>query len=336
MTSDGQHTLLIQFVDIMGARRVGVLRGENVTPLDEVASIYELARTACKRGTSLRGLIDQHETRDAVAYADLADEGRVLSPIDHPDPAHLLVTGTGLTHLGSAKTRHNIHGGADDAPLTDSMKMFRMGVEGGKPRPGEVGVAPEWFYKGDGSNVAPPFGVLPVPDFAWDGGEEPEICGIYVIDDEANPRRIGYALGNEFSDHKFEKENYLYLAHSKLRRSSFGPALLVGDLPEAVEGMSRIVRDESVVWEKPFITGEANMCHALANLEHHHFKYPQFRRPGDVHVHFFGTSTLSFADGFVAEAGDVCEIHAALFGPPLRNTIIAFGREDNAFEVRQL
>ena len=39
------------------------------------------------------------------------------------------------------------------------------------------------------------------------------------------------------------------------------------------------------------------MSHTIANLEHHHFKYGLFRQPGDVHVHMFGTATLSFADG---------------------------------------
>jgi hypothetical protein len=50
------------------------------------------------------------------------------------------------------------------------------------------------------------------------------------------------------------------------------------------------------------------MSHSLANLEHHHFKYALFRRPGDVHVHFFGTATLSFSDGVKTEEGDMFEI----------------------------
>ncbi|MBI2719338.1 MAG: GguC protein, partial [Rhizobiales bacterium] len=62
--------------------------------------------------------------------------------------------------------------------------------------------------------------------------------------------------------------------------------------------------------------------HSLANLEHHHFKYGLFRNPGDVHVHMFGTATLSFADGIRAEAGDVFEIEAAPFGLALRNTLV--------------
>ena len=63
------------------------------------------------------------------------------------------------------------------------------------------------------------------------------------------------------------------------------------------------------------------MSHSLANLEHHHFKYAQFRRPGDVHVHFFGTAPLSFSDGIRTEPGDEFEITAAPFALPLRNPL---------------
>ncbi|MCZ2500469.1 GguC protein, partial [Xylophilus sp. Kf1] len=112
---------------------------------------------------------------------------------------------------------------------------------------------------------------------------------------DGRPFRLGFALANEFSDHVTERGNYLWLAHSKLRVASFGPELRVGELPADVRGTSRLVRDGAVIWEKPFLSGEANMSHSLANLEHHHFKYDLFRRPGDVHVHFFGTATLSFA-----------------------------------------
>ena len=61
------------------------------------------------------------------------------------------------------------------------------------------------------------------------------------------------------------------------------------------------------------------MSHTIANLEAHHFKYAGFRRPGDVHVHFFGTATLSFSAGVKTQAGDVFEIEADAFLLPLRN-----------------
>src|SRR3546814_3844378 len=63
------------------------------------------------------------------------------------------------------------------AHQTDSMKMFLMGVDGGKPADGGIGVQPEWFYKGDGAALIAPGAPLPSPDFALDAGEEPEIAG---------------------------------------------------------------------------------------------------------------------------------------------------------------
>ncbi|MNR26363.1 hypothetical protein D3C85_1435710 [compost metagenome] len=63
------------------------------------------------------------------------------------------------------------------------------------------------------------------------------------------------------------------------------------------------------------------MCHSLANLEFHHFKYTQFLRPGDVHVHYFGTATLSFADGVKTQPGDRFQISLDEFGAPLENGI---------------
>ncbi|MBD3897093.1 FAH family protein, partial [Halomonas sp. ML-15] len=162
---------------------------------------------------------------------------------------------------------------------------------------------------------------LPVPTFAEDAGEEPELAGLYLVGADGTPWRVGYALGNEFSDHITERFNYLWLAHSKLRACSVGPELLIGELPAHLEGVSRVVRDGETLWEKPFLTGEANMAHSLANLEHHHFKYAGFRRPGDVHVHFFGTATLSFADGIQTRDGDRFEIELSALGRPLRNPL---------------
>lgn len=238
----------------------------------------------------------------------------------------MLISGTGLTHLGSASARDKMHQQAgDEATLTDTMRMFKWGVEGGKPATGQAGVQPEWFYKGDGSIVVRPGAAFPLPPFAEDAGEEPEIGGLYVIGHDGKPYRLGFAVGNEFSDHVMERKNYLYLAHSKLRSCSFGPELRVGELPQHLAGSSRIVRDGKVLWESEFLSGEANMCHSLENLEYHHFKYSQFLRPGDVHIHFFGTATLSFADGVRTQPGDHFEISQTEFGAPLINGIAPVG-----------
>jgi hypothetical protein len=316
--------LISQFLDDSDAIRVVARNGGKARVVTGARSVYSLATEAARTGTGLEALIEKKGLADTVDLEALYRKGRLLSPINHPDPAHLHLTGTGLTHLGSAATRDAMHrklNAEGEEQLTDSMKMFRMGLDAGKPAAGQAGVQPEWFYKGNGTMAVAPGAALLSPAFAEDAGEEPEIAGIYVIGDDRQPFRVGFALSNEFSDHVTERVNYLYLAHSKLRNASFGPEILIGDLPADIRGTSRILRDGKALWQKPFLSGETNMSHSIGNLEHHHFKYALFRRPGDVHVHMFGTATLSFADGVRTEDGDVFEIEAPEFGLPLRNPL---------------
>lgn len=305
-----------------GTRSVILADGDATHVLSGVERTTDLARRAISAGTTLA---EEAKACSAGVPVDLATEfaaGRLLAPIDHEDPAHLALTGTGLTHLGSAEGRDRMHReAAAAAHQTDSMRMFLEGLEGGKPGDGSVGQQPEWFYKGDGSQLVGPGEPLEMPNFAQDGGEEPELAGIYLIGPDGTPFRLGFALANEFSDHVTERHNYLWLAHSKLRRAALGPELLIGEAPADIRGTSRILRDGVALWEKPFLTGEHNMSHSLANLEHHHFKYDLFRRPGDVHVHFFGTATLSFSDAVRTQVGDVFEIEAEPFTLPCRNPL---------------
>ncbi|SMY06684.1 AraD1 family protein [Flavimaricola marinus] len=311
---------LSQLLDGAGTAVV-VREGAEAFLVQGAASTYDLAMEAARTGQSLADVVAAHGRGDPVDLPAMAAQGRLTLPLTHPDPAHLHLTGTGLTHLGSAATRDAMHAKASqDEAVSDSMKMFRMGLENGKPDT-LPGVQPEWFYKGNGTVAVPPGGTLTSPGFAQDGGEEPEVAGLYVIGPDGTPARVGWTLANEFSDHVMERVNYLYLAHSKLRPASYGPEILVGDLPADVQGTSRIRRAGEVIWEKPFLSGEANMSHSFANLEHHHFKYGVFCQPGDVHVHMFGTATLSFADGIQAETGDIFEIEAPAFGLPLTNTL---------------
>src|SRR3712207_9457144 len=90
------------------------------------------------------------------------------------------------------------------------------------------------------------------------------------------------------------------------------------------------------IWQKPFLTGESNMSHSIANLEYHHFKYEMFRRPGDVHIHFFGTATLSVADGIRTIADDVFEIELSPFGKPLRNRLVPVKNAFSYGSIRSL
>jgi hypothetical protein len=201
------------------------------------------------------------------------------------------------------------------------MKMYRIGLEGGRPPAGEIGAAPEWFYKGCGTILRAHGEPLDVPNFADDGGDEAEIAGVYLIGPECTPFRVGLAQGNEFSDHVLESKNYAYLAPSKLRTCALGPELVVGADFTDVPGRVRIERGSETVWEAKLASGERAMSHLLANLEHHHFKYAQHRRPGDVHVHFFGAGHFSFRDRVQLQDGDVMEVSFTGFGRPLRNPV---------------
>ncbi|MAL26618.1 MAG: FAH family protein [Croceicoccus sp.] len=313
---------LLQHRAADGSRSVILAEDDTAHFLEGVGSVRELALRAIAAGDTLEAAARACGMGASVDIAAELAAGRLLAPIDHEDPAHLLMTGTGLTHLGSAEGRDKMHkAAAAGENVTDSMRMFLEGLEGGKPSDGAVGQQPEWFYKGDGSQLVGPDQPLTMPSFAQDGGEEPELAGIYIVGDDGTPYRLGVALANEFSDHVTERHNYLWLAHSKLRQAALGPELLLGTPPSHVEGTSRILRDGKTIWEMPFLSGETNMSHSLGNLEHHHFKYDLFCRPGDIHVHFFGTATLSFSDGIETKEGDVFEISAAPFALPVSNRL---------------
>ena len=334
-------TLMTRLVQLKrgNARRVALVEEPQLRLLEGCSSIYELANSAISGGVKLSDLARKRATGERLEYDPIyhgRSEWRILPPIDYPEePARCAVSGTGLTHLGSARNRQSMHA-STDAELTDSMKMFRWGIEGGRPAPGAIGTAPEWFYKGTGTILRGHSDALEVPPYAGDGGEEAEIAGIYLIDPDGQPRRIGMAGGNEFSDHVFEKTNYLNLAASKLRTCALGPEILVDPEFESVPVEVKIERTRTTLWSKTFRTGDAEMCHSLANIEHHHFKYEAHRRPGDVHVHFFGTDGLSFSDGINLQDGDVMQVSFEGFGRPLRNLVRMAGGEANVISVKAL
>ena len=317
---------LIQYTDSEGDRTVAISdEPERLNVIRGARSVYDLARDAASLGTTLPELARKNaaETRDSLTV--VLREKRILPPLDHPnEPSRFWLTGTGLTHLGSATARDVMHDAIRETttePETDSMRIFRMGLEGGRPRTGEVGVQPEWFYKGTGAIAVAPEAPLRAPAFARSMNEEAEIVVFHLIDEQGVPRRLGYAIANEFSDHVMEAENYLYLAHSKLRDCSFGPELLVDDLPEQVDGSIRVIRTGVPHWTGVFESGPERMSHSVENLEKHHFKYDLFRQPGDIHGHFLGAALLSSSEGVSLRDGDEVVIDVPVFGAPLRNSI---------------
>jgi hypothetical protein len=331
------------------ARRVALVDEPVLRVLEGVKSTHAAASMAIATGESLTALVQRLATGPALDYDEVYDgrgPWRLLPPLDHPEePARCIVSGTGLTHLGSARDRDAMHAAtvngtathaADDEDVTDSIRMFRAGLQGGRPAPGEIGIAPEWFYKGVGTMLRAHGEALVVPRFAEGGGEEAEIAGGYVIAPDGTPYRVGLVAGNEFSDHRFERRNYLNLAGSKLRTSAIGPELVLSASFESVPGEVWIERDGARIWSRAIASGEAEMSHSLRNLEHHHFKFEAHRRPGDVHVHFFGAHSLSFGAGITLVDGDVVGIRYEGFGRALRNPIRLDAGRDRPVEVRPL
>jgi hypothetical protein len=322
-----------------GARRRVALVDEPRLRVLDYESVYALACAAIQRQASIGAAAIDATTSEVLDY-DEVYEGRspwrLLPPIHHPsEPARCIVSGTGLTHVGSAKDRHKMHDARREAP-TDSIRMFQEGLAGGRPAAGRIGVAPEWFYKGNGTILRAHGDPLVVPPYAEDGGEEAEVAGVYVIDEQGRPRRVGMAIGNEFSDHRLERRNYLNLAASKLRTCSLGPELAFSPEFTSVPGEVWIERAGERLWSREIATGEAEMSHSLRNLEHHHFKFELHRRPMDVHVHFFGAHSLSFGDGVTLQDGDVMGVRFDGFGRPLRNALRIESGTDRPVEASPL
>ncbi|MBN1188154.1 MAG: hypothetical protein JXA46_00225 [Dehalococcoidales bacterium] len=349
---------LIQFIVSEIERHVGLVEKDAVIDLTSInpdwKSTYRIFEEAQQAGTDLESYINNSEfpkNRVTLSYFELSKQkpgGKiwVLPPLDHPDPAHCLISGTGLTHTGSASQRNKMHNAPDHSKtsqanhgtgvITDSQKMFEMGLKGGKPEFGKRGIQPEWFYKGTGAILKGHNDFLEIPSFSRDCGEEPEIAGCYIIDKFGVPCRLGFAIGNEWSDHITEKVNYLWLAPSKLRTCSVGPELVTDLNFQDVRGYCRIYRGNSLIYDSgELFTGEANMNNSLANLEDHHFKYPQFRIPGEVHIYYFGTMRLSSGSWSPFQQDDKIQIHFEGMGSDLVNYIKRIPFDSTPVTVRK-
>lgn len=161
------------------ARRVAMVREPKLVLLSGIDSVVELAQRAMVEGSMLTALAEQMLSGEALGYDDVyagRSEWRLLAPIDVPgNPQHVYVSGTGLTHLGSARERQAMHTKPtveEEMQMTDSMRMFEWGLQNGRPAEGSIGIAPEWFYKGDGSIVRGPLDALEIPGYAEDGARK--------------------------------------------------------------------------------------------------------------------------------------------------------------------
>lgn len=330
---------LVQIVHPAAGRKVALVKEPALVLLDGVDSVYGLAVRALALQKSIRSVVEMHLTRHELDYNlvySRRTEWSMLPSFDCPqNQFNCLVSGTGLTHKNSALNRQVMHQ-AENTTLTDSMRMYQWGIEGGMVPRGAIGVQPEWFYKGNGNSLKAHGQPLLIPDYGNDGGEEPEVAGVYVVDQYGQPFRVGFTPANEFSDHVMEKKNYLYLAPSKLRNCSIGPELVIDMEFTDVEGVVSVFRKGAELWSSPVRTGENNMAHSLANLEHHHFKYKEHRLPLQAHVHFFGADAFSFGAGISLEDEDEMKVHWKGMGRALVNPIAEEKGEEILVEVRSI
>lgn len=326
---------LFCFVDDSGETRYGFRREDHSARLLTADFDFLDAVTRSAAGETMRGILRSFESSVSVAVTELAERGRLKCPIPTTPAGRCLVTGTGLTHYRSAEIRDGM-GATSKAGDSDSRKMYDSGAAGGRPGQGEIGAQPEWFYKGNGSCLVASEQPLVVPAYALSAGEEFEIAGVYYIDEDHVPIRIGFVLANDFSDHRLEEKNYLYVGVSKLRVCSIGPEILIGDLPDDISGTVALRRSDRTIWQRTFATGGAHMTHSVANLEHHHFKHQTLLTPGDIHIHLLGSPGFSYGDDITLEDGDEIEMSAAPFGLPLRSIVRFDKAPDCLITVRAL
>lgn len=323
---------MVQILHKDKGRKVALVEEPVLRIVSGFGSVHELARQAIENDGDLSALVIQNLSRNDLEYDPIYhgdSDWKLLPSFDHPaEPLALMLSGTGLTHKASAENRQKMHKAQLDSDLSDSMKMYLMGVEGGRPAKGRIGVQPEWFYKGNGTILRAHGEDLEIPSYGSDGGEEPEVAGVYINDKKGNPWRLGFTTANEFSDHIMERENYLYLAPSKIRHCSMGPELVITTEFEDISGKVSIHRSNELLWERAIKTGESNMAHNIQNLEYHHFKYENHTVPGQCHIHFFGADAFSFGEEVRLKEGDIMKVAWQGMGRPLRNRLVKSGQSE--------
>ncbi|TAK71991.1 MAG: hypothetical protein EPO11_10685 [Gammaproteobacteria bacterium] len=223
---------------------------------------------------------------NTLLIADINNKLIFLPPMKPEEKLFSFVNGMGLTHKRIASIRYS----SDNIPIQG-----------------------EWFYKGNGTILKTTADSLYVPPNAYSCTEEAEIVLIYVIDALSIPYRIGYTLGNDFSDPKMGKTNHAYFGQSKLRTCSIAPEIKVGEPPLELIGNVIIKRNNEYVWRSQFVTGINNMLYSLEKIESLVFQHDQFLIPGMVHYLFLGADTTSYSHGIRLMDGDIIDISSSEF-----------------------
>jgi hypothetical protein len=161
-----------------------------------------------------------------------------------------------------------------------------------------------WQYQGSGDSLCGHGEALKIEDLPAPI-RIPEIAALYVIGDSGFPRRVGVAAGISGS-----------------RRSSLGPELILEtDFPR-IEGVVRLLREGREIWAQEFTAGQVPLALALAATEGDYFRGGNYRRSGDIHVHFFGAKLFGAVERPTAEDKDTAELLLKGFGGELRTRIL--------------
>jgi hypothetical protein len=276
---------LLQFRDGHGRRAVAASHAGGHRRLEEIETIYELVLAALEAGETLAKTAAGFQGAEAVDVGAAEREGRLLPPLEHPVPTRCWVTGS-----------EGAKAGAD--------------------------AVTSWFFRGSGSTLVGAGQPLPLPAFAPQGVPVPQLVGLFVIADDGVPCQVGWCLGHPIVDAALASG--AGAGHARLRATAIGPELLLGDLPAELPAVAKVLRGGKTVAERAFDLGPAGMARPFADLARDHFRYGMHRRPGDVHVHCFGTGMApTVADAPSPAAADqVFELGCAPLGLPLRNRLV--------------
>lgn len=308
------RTRLVQLRHIEEGRRVALVDAsgdrEQLQLLSTYRSIYSFAQAAIATGVELRELISTDLAGIALDYDPIHagdSEWKLLASFDHPIvPTRCIVSGCanrhGMSHDSAG--RADSHGQASESAGQAARRY-----------------APTLFFKGTGATVRAHNETIRIPGYAKSGAEEAEIVGVYLIDPNRIPRRVGFSLGNEMADPAlFDADANLY-SHSKLRECAIGPELVLDAAFDSIGGKVSVARGNGDQWSHEIRTGEAHTEFSLAEIEQRLFQHASHRQPGDVHVHFLGGSVSSYAEIGSLTDGDQVTIEFSGMGRPLRNTI---------------
>lgn len=299
-----------------------ILPNRRIRLFNKPCSLLDVVKASLKKDQPLSQYIADNLSNTYLDIVDMASPAFTFKAISHHHPMSTWVGGTGLTHKNRAAIRKHMEGrDARNEALSDSEKIYMAGVHDGKKQLSKEGARPEWFFKGHAEQIVTSGEVLPIPSHDIGGGEEAELVGVYYIDEHKHAHRLGFCLGNEFSDHTLERENHFYISQCKLRSFAVGSELMIGELPLSVQLTSSIYRDEKLFWHAEIATGQENMIHSYDNIESHVFRHAQFMMPDTLYYHFMGTSYISYIDGITMEDKDIVKIESECFKFPLINQI---------------